>query len=57
MLNLTLNKRKANPEQIAKKIESTRSDYLRDLSKLRKRYAPKFEELSAQYREVCLLND
>lgn len=50
----TLNNRRSSPDRIEKKFEQTRSNYLRDLDKLRKKYASTFNQLSTEW-EMCQL--
>ena len=47
--DLTLNIGKNNVVTIEKEFEKTRSNYLRDLSKLHKRYARQFLKLTQSY--------
>ena len=50
----TLNKgKKTEAELIEEKFEITRAQYLRDLDKIRKKYAAKFLKLSSMYG-TCL---
>lgn len=51
----TLNNSNKRPEAIERKFESTRSDYLKELDQLRRKYAHKFIQLSKEYDSACLL--
>jgi hypothetical protein len=54
----TLNSsRNKNSDQLQREIELVREDYLRDLDKLRKKYAVKFVKLSSNYSSACLFQE
>lgn len=48
------NLRKASPNEIEIQFEQTRENYLKDLDKVRKKYAMKFMKLSSMYSNACL---
>lgn len=48
------NGKKSSPEDLEKKFQSTRSEYLKDLDKLRKKYASKLLKITTTYGTTCL---
>lgn len=47
-------KRKKSPEAIQVEIATTRQNYLRDLDKLRAKYAAAFLALKDEYKSACI---
>jgi len=47
-------RRKKSPEAIQIEIETTRENYLKDLDKLRAKYAATFLALRDEYKSACI---
>lgn len=49
-----ITKKHNTPEEIEKQFEMTRNDYLREVSKVRKKYEAKFLKLASAYGTMSL---
>ena len=51
---LNIGKKQHSPEEIEIQFEITRANYLKDLDKVRKKYASKLLKLTSAYGSTCL---
>lgn len=49
LLTLNSSKKQNNPEEVERQFEITRTNYLRDMNKVRRKYESKFMKLAATY--------